>query len=112
MDAHDDIIHFLKAVRLPSGRTVLVSASRHGVMRRWDTGTWEQIGSRVELGEENISSLDTAVLHGRARVFTADGDRRVQEWDAATGELAADLGQVDKVAALLRPDWTRKEGGL
>lgn len=106
VDAHDDIVYSLKSVRLPDGRTVLVSADRLGVMRRWDTETWEQIGPQVELGEENISSLDTAVFDGRARVFTAGADRRVREWDAATGELSADLGQGDKVAALVRPDGT------
>ncbi|MEU8078800.1 WD40 repeat domain-containing protein [Catellatospora citrea] len=86
LERHKGIVHWMKAITLAAGRTLLVSGDSAGEVRRWDLLTGEPVGSPIQAhpGDATVLPLWAG---GRAQLLTSGDDDVVRRWDALTGEL-------------------------
>ncbi|BCJ73592.1 hypothetical protein CS0771_31360 [Catellatospora sp. IY07-71] len=94
---HESIVHWMRAVTLADGRTLLATGDSAGEVRRWDPLTGEPVGTPIQAHPGSATVLPLRV-GDHAHLLTSGDDEVVRRWDALTGELldepAAGFGPV------------------
>lgn len=81
--AHDRAIRSLAFLRIDS-RSVLVSGSDDGMVKRWDAASQDGIGPNMEDQAEPVRSI--AVSPNKKLVAAGSKDGTIRLWDIATGK--------------------------